>query len=71
MKHFCFFVAVVLMLISGNQLIAQTSAKAVRVTTPPTIDGRINEAVWDQATQIDQFVQREPNPGQPVSERTV
>ncbi len=59
------------MLTSGNQLIAQTSAKAVRVTTPPTIDGHINEAVWEQATKIDQFVQREPNPGQPVSERTV
>ena len=59
------------MLISGNQLMAQTSAKAVRVTTPPTIDGHINEAVWEQATKIDQFVQREPNPGQPVSERTV
>lgn len=71
MKHFCFSIAVVLILISGNQLIAQTSAKAIRVTTPPTIDGHINEAVWEQATKIDQFVQREPNSGQPVSERTV
>lgn len=71
MKYFCSSIAVVLILISGYQLNAQTSAKAVRVTTPPTIDGYINEAVWEQATKIDQFVQREPNPGQPVSERTV
>ena len=59
------------MLISGNQLIAQTSAKAVRVTTPPTIDGRINKAVWEQATKIDQFVQHEPNPVEAVSEKTI
>ncbi len=50
---------------------AQTAARAIRITTPPTIDGHINEAAWDQAYQIDQFVQREPNPGQPVSEKTV
>lgn len=47
------------------------AARAVRVTTPPVIDGHINEAVWEQATHIDQFVQREPNPGQPVSEKTI
>jgi hypothetical protein len=50
---------------------AQTSARATRITTPPTIDGHINEAVWDQAYKIDQFIQREPNPGEPVSEKTI
>jgi hypothetical protein len=50
---------------------AQTSARATRITTPPTIDGHINEAVWDQAYKIDQFFQREPNPGEPVSEKTI
>ncbi len=50
---------------------SQTSAKAIRINTPPIIDGHINEAVWDQAYKIDQFVQREPNPGEPVSEKTI
>ncbi|HEY3371838.1 MAG TPA: DUF5916 domain-containing protein [Prolixibacteraceae bacterium] len=71
MKYFYFSVAVALMLFSGQQLSAQMAARAVRVTTPPVIDGHINEAVWEQATHIDQFVQREPNPGQPVSEKTI
>ena len=71
MKYFCFSLAVALLLLSGQQLSAQLSAKAVRVTTAPTIDGHINEAVWDQATKIDQFVQREPNSGEPVSEKTI
>jgi hypothetical protein len=71
LKYFYFSVAVALMLFSGQQLSAQMAARAVRVTTPPVIDGHINEAVWEQATHIDQFVQREPNPGQPVSEKTI
>jgi hypothetical protein len=50
---------------------AQVAAHAVHVTVPPVIDGRINEPVWNDACQIDQFFQREPNPGQPVSEKTV
>ena len=71
MKYFRFLAAVALLLILSQQLSAQMAAKAIRVTTPPTIDGHINEAVWDQATKIDQFVQREPNPGEPVSEKTI
>jgi hypothetical protein len=50
---------------------SQLSAKAIRIKTPPTIDGHINDAAWEDATQIDQFVQREPNPGRPVSEKTI
>lgn len=58
-------------LMTGNQLIATPSAKAIRISTPPTIDGHINEPVWEQAYKIDQFVQREPNPGEPTSEKTI
>jgi len=67
--HLIFAMSVSLMAV--NQIIAQSAAKAIRVTTPPTIDGHINEAVWEQAFKIDQFVQREPNPGQAVSEKTI
>ena len=59
------------MLLAGKHSFAQISAKAIRVTTPPIIDGHINDAVWDEAFKIDQFVQREPNPGQAVSEKTI
>lgn len=56
---------------AGKHSFAQISAKAIRITTPPTIDGHINEAVWEQAYKIDQFVQREPNFGEPTSEKTI
>jgi len=60
-----------ILLIAGKLSYAQLSARAVRVTTPPTIDGHINDPAWDQAFKIDQFFQREPNPGEAVSEKTV
>ena len=45
-------------------------AQAQRITTPPVIDGRIDEAVWRQGTSITEFLQRELNEGVPASERT-
>jgi len=49
---------------------AQSSIKAVRIENPPVIDGLVNEEVWQQAFMVDEFYQREPNEGEPVSERT-
>ena len=50
---------------------AQPSIKAVYVSKPPTIDGRLNDEAWTNAAKVDELYQREPNPGQPVSEKTV
>ncbi|MDX1439583.1 MAG: DUF5916 domain-containing protein, partial [Rubricoccaceae bacterium] len=36
----------------------------------PSIDGRLDEAVWADAPKASDFVQREPNNGEPSSERT-
>ena len=71
MKYFGNSIAAVIFLFFMQQLNAQTAVQAVRVTTPPSIDGHINEPAWEQATHIDRFVQREPNPGEPVSEKTI
>ncbi|MGE5426722.1 MAG: DUF5916 domain-containing protein, partial [Methylococcaceae bacterium] len=71
MKYTGFIVAAVMFILCVQQINAQTAAQAVRVSTPPSIDGQINELVWEQATHIDQFVQREPNPGEAVSEKTI
>jgi hypothetical protein len=40
-------------------------------TAPPVIDGRINDPEWNFAEPISDFRQREPDNGQPGSERTV
>ena len=49
---------------------AARAARATRVTTAPTIDGRLDEAVWREGTLLGDFVQREPTEGAAVSERT-
>ncbi len=49
---------------------SQESIKAVRIENPPSIDGHVNEQVWEQAFMVDEFHQREPDEGAPVSEKT-
>lgn len=49
---------------------AQESIQAVRIDTPPVIDGFVDEEVWQHAFMVDEFYQREPNEGAPVSEKT-
>ncbi|MBC7895373.1 MAG: carbohydrate binding family 9 domain-containing protein [Cytophagaceae bacterium] len=46
------------------------SGKVAVTTTPPVIDGRLDDAVWRDAQLFTDFVQREPVEGNPVSERT-
>jgi hypothetical protein len=68
-----FSVLLIFMVFLGLQtdaLHAQHSIPAVHVDTPPKLDGRVNEAVWSQAAMVDQFIQREPDPGEPVSQKT-
>ena len=36
----------------------------------PRIDGHLDEAVWQQATPISDFTQRDPDEGEPASEQT-
>src|SRR5688572_19392585 len=43
---------------------------AHRVTEPPTIDGALDEKVWQTAATLSTFVQAEPLEGQPASEKT-
>ncbi len=58
-----------LLLISTSGF-AQPSVNAVFVTKSPVIDGHLTDEVWINAAKVDQLVQREPNSGQPVSEKT-
>jgi hypothetical protein len=45
-------------------------AIAVPLSSPVTIDGRLTEAIWEQAPAIDEFVQREPAEGSNPSHKT-
>ena len=53
---------------SGGSLSA--TATATEVTDAPSIDGRLDDAVWQQAIVMTGFTQREPFDGRPASERT-
>ena len=46
------------------------TVRAVRLTTPLHIDGRIDEAAYGSVKPISDFIQMEPNGGQPASEKT-
>ena len=48
-----------------------TSIRAVYVETPIKIDGKVDDATWQQATRVSGFIQREPNTGELSSEETV
>jgi hypothetical protein len=41
-----------------------------RTNVPPTIDGRLDDAVWQSAAEVTQFVQQRPVEGAPATERT-
>lgn len=43
---------------------------AVRVTTPPFIDGILDEEIWAKAQVAKDFIQRDPLEGEPASEAT-
>ncbi len=49
---------------------AQKQVRAVRVATPPVIDGRMDDAVWQQAEPITDFHQIRPGNQTEPSERT-
>lgn len=46
------------------------SARAVRVERPPRMDGTLNDPIWQQASPITDFRQREPFEGQRATENT-
>jgi hypothetical protein len=46
------------------------TVRAVRTTEPIHIDGKLDEAAYQQTEAIGGFLQQEPNEGQPATERT-
>jgi hypothetical protein len=65
-----FFLLFPLLLLYSAACYAQPSVKAVLVNKSPSIDGHLDDAAWVSAAKVNQLVQREPNPGNPVSEKT-
>ena len=68
--HFRVLVALVFFFLSFQPGFSTSEVKAVFTEIAPKIDGRIDEAIWQNATSITNLVQRVPNTGAPVSETT-
>ena len=45
--------------------------RATRLTTPLSLDGALDEAVYNEVQAIDHFVQQEPDEGVPATEKTL
>jgi len=48
----------------------QHQVRAVKLTHPIEVDGKLTEAMWNTTPTVSQFIQREPNQGEPASEKT-
>ena len=44
--------------------------EAVETDSPPEIDGKLEDSCWQKAAQTGDFIQFEPNTGEPASQRT-
>jgi hypothetical protein len=69
LKQFIISVAIIFIFFEVSN--AQKTIKAIRISTPPVIDGYVNEKVWDEAFAVDEFYQREPFEGKPASKKTI
>ena len=63
------FVAGIINLVSG-QTPEKKSYTATRITTPPVINGILDDLVWKSGTWIDDFTQNQPFSGHKASQRT-
>jgi hypothetical protein len=52
-------------------IVPRPAARALLTTVPITIDGRLDEAAWQEAEPITNFVQSGPDTGYPATEQTV
>ena len=56
--------------LSAGILTGRPSVTATSADTPPTIDGNLDDAIWQTATRITEFVQSNPVDGAPATEDT-
>lgn len=53
-----------------SNLYTRKSLRAVRVAAAPSIDGKLDDAIWQAVPAGTGFIQTQPNPGRPASQKT-
>ena len=70
----CIFLLCVLTLSAAKPVVSSAGPAAAvpicRTETPPVIDGKLDDAVWQQATHFDRFMTLKPDTGRPATEKT-
>ena len=78
-SEFALFIAMISLLVSavaravpnqGQTPEGARTAEAVRVDRAPKLDGTLDDPLWQMARPITDFRQREPNEGEPATEKT-
>lgn len=64
------YICVTLLLLSGHLFGQGKSIQALKIDKAPKIDGMLDDAVWEQATTLSDFVQNFPTYGIPASQKT-
>ncbi len=54
----------------AGALAGRVTVRPGRIQTVPNVDGRLDDAVWQDAVRITEFVQRQPLDGAPATENT-
>ena len=55
---------------NAGVLTGRLLVRPTRTDTPPSVDGRLDDAVWRNAARITEFVQQQPIDGAPATEET-
>jgi len=55
---------------SARDAQGRLTVRAVRLAAPLTLDGRLDEEIYQTVPSFGDFIQQEPNEGQPATERT-
>jgi hypothetical protein len=55
--------------VSRDEL-GRVTLRAVRISEPISIDGKLDDAVYDRVPAVSDFIQQEPNEGAPATEKT-
>lgn len=62
--------SVFIILIYNGNCFSQKVIKINKTDNPPVIDGRVNDKCWETAALINEFYQREPKEGEPMTDST-
>lgn len=68
--HFVILLGTIFLFPGLSEASGQDPARAVAFSTPPKIDGLLNEDCWNEAAPLTRFYQREPSPGAAATVQT-